>query len=1155
MSLIIHSININGFRSRKKQQYIKDYILQNKPAILCIQETHIDIYSKAKDVENFISKDYKYIWSFSNGNKSCGVCTIITDKNIICHSFQTDYDGRFIYADVEFVNTNFRVCNIYAPNAPGDRNNYFSSIKKYLVSSYHLVVIGDFNFVLNPKLDKSGGDTDRLPIGCAVFKHIIDKYKLKDVFRHLYPKQTTTTWSRISIKKELISCRLDRIYVSNLLIGNCIESSIKPCIYSDHDFVNVIINLNNSNETISIGNSYWKLNNSILNDDEFISAFEFYFKIISRTEDITLDWWDGIKNKIKEFCIDYSKSKKSNAYKEIKLLIKTYHNSQDIEEKINIKNQLENLQNKIYDGSYIRSKINMLNSNENASNYFHDKEFQNGINKTITHIIDDGMDKKSSHDILKTFHSFYENLYTDEPVDPSLNSKFLNNLPKISNDDNAMLSQPLTLDEIFSTLKEMDHTKSPGSDGLTSLIYVKFFHLFGDILLYLFNTCFESGHMSESQKLSYITLLCKDNSNKTSVKNYRPISLLNIDRKILSKVLATRLGKVLPSIIGITQTCSIPGRTIFDNIHLLRNIISYVEQKNLTACFICLDQEKAFDRVSWPFLFSTLQSFGFNDSFIHWIKVLYQDIRSSVIVNGHISEPFALTRSVRQGCSLSPLLYVLCLEPFAKVIQDDPHINGIKTPGGKFHVKMSLYADDNTTCLSDEKSISLFFKHVSDFEKVSGSRVNYKKSCGMFLGKWKSRSDHPFGISWGKNCKLLGYRFGYDLTDDDLFHDLLSNFERILNLWKSRGKSYKGKSSILNTFVFSKLIYFIQAQIVPSHYINMFQKRCFNFIWGRKLEPISRKTLYSHMLKGGLNVPNLELKIHSFYLCHIFKIINNYNTPWVEFAVYWTGLQLKKYNPSIASNNIPHSEIIPPFYVKCLSVFTDFVENCKSNVNSLWTVKEIYNYFIENMNIEPKCVRDCKSVDFNNSFKNVFSSAVDPECRNTCFSIVHNALLTNQYLFSRNMIRSSKCTFCSKPETIDHLFVECYISTSINKVVLFLMHVLTADNHKLSLKQFHYLNVDNSYDKEINYVFLILLSESRQIIWRTRNDVKFDKKLFSPFDLICKLIYRLKYRILLDFERFPSEKFELIWGNYCDVNANKKVEFRLDLNPAIYANI
>ena len=117
------------------------------------------------------------------------------------------------------------------------------------------------------------------------------------------------------------------------------------------------------------------------------------------------------------------------------------------------------------------------------------------------------------------------------------------------------------------------------------------------------------------------------------------------------------------------------------------------------------------------------------------------------------------------------------------------------------------------------------------------------------------------------------------------------------------------------------------------------------------------------------------------------------------------------------------------------------------------------------------------------------------------------------------------------------------------------MHVLTADNHKLSLKQFHYLNVDNSYDKEINYVFLILLSESRQIIWRTRNDVKFDKKLLSPFDLICKLIYRLKYRILLDFERFPSEKFELIWGNYCDVNANKKVEFRLDLNPAIYANI
>ena len=97
------------------------------------------------------------------------------------------------------------------------------------------------------------------------------------------------------------------------------------------------------------------------------------------------------------------------------------------------------------------------------------------------------------------------------------------------------------------------------------------------------------------------------------------------------------------------------------------------------------------------------------------------------------------------------------------------------------------------------------------------------------------------------------------------------------------------------------------------------------------------------------------------------------------------------------------------------------------------------------------------------------------------------------------MVKSSKCTFCSKPETIDHLFVQCFISTSINKVVLYLMHVITADNHKLSLKQFQFLNVDYSYGPEINYVFLVLLSESRNIIWKCRNQVKFDKKTVFSF--------------------------------------------------------
>ena len=106
---------------------------------------------------------------------------------------------------------------------------------------------------------------------------------------------------------------------------------------------------------------------------------------------------------------------------------------------------------------------------------------------------------------------------------------------------------------------------------------------------------------------------------------------------------------VLPKIIHLDQTCAVKGRSIFDNIHLLRNIIDYVEQKNLSACFISLDQEKAFDRVSWSYLYDTLTAFGFDNYFLRWIKLLYTDISSSVIVNNFVSESFPIKRGVGKG--------------------------------------------------------------------------------------------------------------------------------------------------------------------------------------------------------------------------------------------------------------------------------------------------------------------------------------------------------------------------------------------------------------------------------------------------------------------------------------------------------------------------
>ena len=164
--------------------------------------------------------------------------------------------------------------------------------------------------------------------------------------------------------------------------------------------------------------------------------------------------------------------------------------------------------------------------------------------------------------------------------------------------------------------------------------------------------------------------------------NYRPISLINTDVKIISKVLAERLLYVLPTVIHQTQT-AVYGRKIDQNIHLVRDLIEIANRDDDTEAFLFLDQEKAFDRVNHNFLFKTMKTFGIGDTFINWVKTIYSNATSILNVNGHFSEKIPLHRGVRQGCPLSALLYVLVIEVLAIQLRLNPNIVGFKIGGEK----------------------------------------------------------------------------------------------------------------------------------------------------------------------------------------------------------------------------------------------------------------------------------------------------------------------------------------------------------------------------------------------------------------------------------------------------------------------------------------
>ena len=218
----------------------------------------------------------------------------------------------------------------------------------------------------------------------------------------------------------------------------------------------------------------------------------------------------------------------------------------------------------------------------------------------------------------------------------------------LTDEQRDTLDKKLTISECFAALKTFQKNKTPGNDGLTVEFYLAFWH--------------RHGELSTSQKQAMITLLEKKDKDKRVLKNWRPISLINVDVKIASKALAKRLEPILPSLIHHSQTAFIKGRSIFDAIRTIDDTLEYAKRNNRPGILVAIDFEKAFDSLNRKFLFKILHKFNFGTYFRQWIKTLYTNLSSRVLNNGFTTNLFCVNRGVRQGDPLSPLLFILALE-------------------------------------------------------------------------------------------------------------------------------------------------------------------------------------------------------------------------------------------------------------------------------------------------------------------------------------------------------------------------------------------------------------------------------------------------------------------------------------------------------------
>lgn len=238
---------------------------------------------------------------------------------------------------------------------------------------------------------------------------------------------------------------------------------------------------------------------------------------------------------------------------------------------------------------------------------------------------------------------------------------------------------------------------------------------------------FSHGQLPQKLRLASICLIPKKDKDPLRCESYRPISLLNMDCKILAKCLAKCLELVLPSLISSDQTGFIQGRHSFSNTHRLLDIMYTQLESCSPEIIVALKCRKGFDRSEWGFLFDTLLRFGFGPTFISWVKLLYSGPLALVRTNEVQSRYIPLYRGTRQGCPLSPLLFDLVIEPLAVSLRQCHSFEGI-TWGERVH-KVSLYADDLFLYVTNPAmSLPPNLSKLEAFGKLSGYKVNMQKS-------------------------------------------------------------------------------------------------------------------------------------------------------------------------------------------------------------------------------------------------------------------------------------------------------------------------------------------------------------------------------------------------------------------------------------------
>ncbi|WJX49459.1 hypothetical protein P8452_35893 [Trifolium repens] len=443
--------------------------------------------------------------------------------------------------------------------------------------------------------------------------------------------------------------------------------------------------------------------------------------------------------------------------------------------------------------------------------------------------------------------------------------------PSLNTIDNHALKAPFSLEEIYNEIKDSEANKSPGPDGFNNAFLKNCWEIIKGEIRIMFDQFHGVGRLPKSLLSYFVALIPKVNS-PFGLGDFRPISLLGCLYKLIAKVLASRLAKVMNSLVASSQSAFIKGRNLVDGVLVVNELVDLAKRQRQECIIFKVDFEKAYDSVDWGFLEYMLRRFGFCEVWIGWIRACIFGGNLSVLVNGSPTREINIHRGLKQGDPLAPFLFLWVAEGLGGVMRRAGELGlfkGFSFGSGGPIISHLQYADD-TLCIGEASVENLWSLKaiLRGFERASGLKVNFWKSSLMGI---HVENNFMEMASTFLNCirgsipfKYLGLPVGANPRKMATWEPMVEKIRSKLNSWENKHISFGGRLVLINSVLNSIPIFYMSLMKMLVQVRKKVIRIQRDFLWGgvhgrSKLSWVKWEVVCKDKIKGGLGVRDLKV--------------------------------------------------------------------------------------------------------------------------------------------------------------------------------------------------------------------------------------------------------------------------------------------------------